>query len=394
MKVLSVLDTLEIGGAEVSLLEIYRRFENTEVGVCQLYPGDRLAASYRAAGLRVVALNLSGKYAFWSGWRRLGQVVREERPDLLLATLFRAGIVTRLVARRSGIPLIDAFVNDSYSPYRWQALSPAGRLKLRAVWLLDRLTARWATWFTAVSASVRDSNCRALGVPPERVSVIHRGRDPQRFRRLDRSEQAEVRAALGVDDRQPLLLNVARLLPRKGQHELLGAMLRVLDEHPRAVLWLAGEGEGRASLETQTRELGLTDSVRLLGSRQDVPRLLGAADLFVFPSHYEGHAGALVEAMMAGLPIVATDTSIHRESVTEGETARLVPIGEPEALARAICELLREREWAERMGARARQVALERFPIDRVAARHEALYREIARGRSGEAGGRPGERKP
>lgn len=383
MKILSVIDTLEIGGAEVSLLEIYRRFQDTEVVVCQLYPGDALAASYRAAGVRVVALGLTGKYAFRKAVRRLDEVVREERPDLLLATLFRAGVVTRWIARRTGLPLVDAFVNDSYSPHRWRTSSLSGKLKLLTVQLLDRATARRSTGFTAVSATVRDSNCRALNVPPERVTVIHRGRDPEVFQPLDDQHRDALRSDLGVEPHQPLLLNVARLLPRKGQAELVQAMPRILARQPSTVLLLAGEGEGRSRLEAQIREASLGEHVRLLGNRNDVPRLLAAADVFVFPSHYEGHAGALVEAMMAGRPIVATDTGVHRESVTDRETARLVPVGAPEALAGAVCEVLDDPELARRLGTGAREVAVDRFHIDHLAARHEALYREMARPEGG-----------
>ena len=382
MKALSVIDTLGIGGAEVSLLEIYRRFQATEVVVCQLYPGGELTAAYRAAGVRVIPLELSGKYAFREAVKRLGEVVRRERPDLLLTTLFRAGIVARWVSHRWGLPLIDGFVNDSYSPYRWQALDAMGRVKLCAVWGLDRLTVHRVTWFTAVSAAVRDSNCRTLRVPRERVTVIYRGRDPERYRPVDPARRSSERSALGVEGPGPLLLNVARLLPRKGQRELLQAMPQILSRHPEAVLLLVGEGDDRTILEARVERAGLTAHVHLLGSRQDVPELLGAADVFLFPSHYEGHGGALVEAMMAGLPIVATNTAIHRESVTEGETAYLVPVDAPESLADAVCALLDDPDGARRLGLQARQAAVQHFHIDRVAARHEALYREVAlRGR-------------
>lgn len=380
MKVLSVIDTLEVGGAEVSLLEIYRRFQETEVAICQLYPGTALRSSYEDAGIRILPLDLRGKYAFPSAIRRLEKVVQRERPDLLLATLFRAGIAARWVARRSGLPLVDSFVNDSYSRFRWRELNATGKLKLKAIQTLDRATARWPTWFTSVSVAVRDSNCRALGIPRERVTVIHRGRDPAAFPPVDDSQRTAVRRSLGVDAEQPVLLSVARLLPRKGQRELLQAMVQVCARRPNTRLLLAGEGEDRPVLESQVRSLGLTGHVRLLGNREDVAQLLGAADVFVFPSHYEGHGGALVEAMMAGRPIVATDTSIHRESVAQGDTALLVPVQDPAALAQAVGELLDQPDRARRLGERAREVALERFPIDRIARRHEALYRKVAQG--------------
>lgn len=380
MKILSVLDTLEIGGTEVSLREIYRRFQATDVVVCHLYPGHRLAATYRAAGLQVISLDLAGKYSFRKAIRQLGEIVQREQPDLLLASLFRASIVCRVVARRCGRPLVDSFVNESYSPYRWQTLNATGKMKLLAVLALDRSTARWATWFTAVSEAVRDSNCRALRVPRERVSVIHRGRDPEVFHPLTAAERKEARNRLGIETSQLLLLNVARLLPRKGHRELLQAMQDIKQRRPDAVLLLAGDGDDRPRLEATIQTTGLAGHVHLLGRRTDIPELLGAADLFVFPSHYEGHAGSLLEAMMVGRPIVATDTATHRETVTDGETARLVPVQAPQALARAVCELLDDPERAQRLGAQARREALARFHVDHVAAQHEELYRQVAEG--------------
>ena len=119
--------------------------------------------------------------------------------------------------------------------------------------------------------------------------------------------------------------------------------------------------------------------MHLLGTRDDVPALLRLADVFAFPSHYEGHGGALIEAMFAERPIVASDTAVHRESVTHGETARLVSLKDPAALAQGIEWMLDHPEEARQYGQRAREVAMERFHIDKIAAQHEAFYEKILR---------------
>ena len=381
MKVLLLIDTLEIGGAETSMAAIFDRFERTEVVVCHLYPGDRLRPRYEAAGVRVLSLGLSGRWAIREGLRRATRVVEAERPDLLAAVLFRSGLVARLLARRTGLPLVDSLVNDSYGKVRFRSLRRAHRLKLHALRLVDRLTARWVTHFVAVSTVVARSNRRALGLPAERVTVVYRGRDAGRFVPASEERRAQARRRLGIGPEQPVLLNTARLLARKGQRELVEAMPAVLRELPGARLLIAGEGPERQALEARIEQLGLGGSVTLLGPREDIPELLAAADLFIFPSHYEGHGGALVEAMLAGLPLVVADTPVHRESIEPGVSGILVPMADPQALARAAVDLLLNPDRARALGRHARAEALERFDLGRIAASHEELYHRIAAGR-------------
>lgn len=386
MKVLALIDSLEVGGAETSLAAIFERFDETEVVVCHLYPGDRLRPRFEAAGARVVSLDLAGRYAFRAAVRRVADLVEAERPDLLLSVLYRSGLVARWTARRTGLPLIDSFVNDSYAPIRYGGLSPIRRAKLLAVQIVDRLTAGWATHFVAVSEHVARTNRRALGVPAERTTVIHRGRDPELYRPASPERRTALRGDLGLGEDERVILNIARLLDRKGQHELIAAMPEIVRAQPRARLLIAGEGPERAALERAVADLGLDGRVTLLGTRQDVPDLLAAADVFVTPSHYEGHGGSLIEAMLAGLPIVATDTPPHRESMEPGVTGLAVPLRDPAALAAAIVSLLDDPERTREMSAAAREAARARFDVAEIARRHEALYRRVV---APSAGGGP-----
>lgn len=387
MKVLALIDSLEMGGAETSLAAIFERLEHTEVVVCHLYPGDRLRPRYEAAGVRVVSLDLAGRYAFRAAAGRVADLVEAERPDLLLSVLYRSGLVARWTARRTGLPLVDSFVNDSYSSVRYGGLPPIRRAKLLATQLADRLTAGWATHFVAVSEHVARTNRRALGVAAERTTVIHRGRDPELYRAAPPERRTALRRDLGLGEDERVILNIARLRDRKGQHDLIAAMPEILRIHPRARLLIAGEGPERPALEHAVSEIGLKDRVALLGTREDVPALLTVADLFVTPSHYEGHGGSLIEAMLAGLPIVASDTPPHRESIEPGVTGLAVPLRDPAALAAAIVSLLDDPDLAHELGAAAREAARARFDIAAIARRHEALYRRVVEHHR--AGGNP-----
>ena len=165
----------------------------------------------------------------------------------------------------------------------------------------------------------------------------------------------------------PLVGNVARLAPQKDHRTLIAAARLV----PEADFVVAGDGELRAELE----QLAEGTRVRFLGERDDVPELLASFDLFAFPSRFEGLCLAVIEAQAAGVPVVATPVGGIRESVVDGETGLLVPIGDAPALAAAIRRLLEDRDAARAMAAAARRRVRDRFSIDRMVEDTLRLYR-------------------
>lgn len=372
-RVLVVIDTLEVGGTERSLLELLRRFRRLEPLVCTLYPGGALRPEYEAAGLRVEALDLPGKYSFRRAFRGVLDLVHRERPVLLHAALFRASIVARGVARWTGLPLVGSLVSDSYSQSRLRELRPSQRVKLRCVQRLDRWTAGWSRSFVAVSEATRGAAIAQLALDPDRVRVVHRGRTPPTG-----APREEVRARLGLATTARVVLNVSRLTPHKGHADLLRALGPVVERHPSTRLLVAGDGPAREALARLTRELGLAGSVELLGTRNDVQALLAAADVFAFPSHREGLPGALIEAMLAGLPIVASNIAVHREAL--GDTGLLHPVGCASSLALQLERALSDGELARRLGAAARARADGLFDIDRVADRYERYLEQALEG--------------
>jgi glycosyltransferase involved in cell wall biosynthesis len=379
MKILYLIDTLEIGGSEHSLCAILQHIRRIKPIVCHIYPGETLKPHFETAGVRVISLNIAGKYAFRRAVSQVCSLIQAEQPDLVHTTLFRADVVGRTVGKLTRVPVISSFVSEPYHTTRWQALSPTGRVKLKAVQLLDRLTALWTRHFVATSQSAKSANCRALAIPTNKVSVIYRGRGPAPFLDVSEVQVAALRLALALPMEALVLLNVARILQHKGQVELLFAMPLVLKHFPETQLLIVGEGQGRPMLEQIIVELRLGHAVRLVGNRNDIPTLLHISNLFVFPSHYEGHPGALLEAMLAGRPIVASDIPVHREMITNGETGLLVPFKNPEALARAILQVLGDPSQAKKMGERARMVAIERFDINHIARQYENLYERLCR---------------
>jgi len=380
LKVFYIIDTLQPGGAERSLLEILRHLRGIEAQVCQIYLGDGLKSAFEKNGITVHSLQLRSKYGYVTAIRKVLRILRRETPDLIHTVLARADIIGRaagrFAGRFAGIPVISSFVNESYSPVRFRNMRTTLRFKLRLVQLLDRATASWVFHFVSNSEASKQSNCKALHLANDKVSVIYRGRDPGEFSNPDERRISNLRKELALPDDVPMILNIGRLFPQKGQHDLLQAF-RIVRNQCQVRLMIAGDGPLRDSLASSINKLDLAGSVSLLGHRSDVNDLLHLANVFAFPSHFEGHPGALVEAMFAAVPIVASDIPVHRETISDGVSGLLVPLHESEKMAEAILWILENDEDARKMAENAQRTACERFRIENISAQYEDLYQEV-----------------
>jgi glycosyltransferase involved in cell wall biosynthesis len=224
----------------------------------------------------------------------------------------------------------------------------------------------------AISEGVRDALARS-GVDPNRVRVVPSGIDLTPFEApVDRNA---LRARLGVAPDVVLAFQAAALAPHKSQIDLLRAAAVARERVPGLRVWIAGEGPLRAPLESESARLGLGTMVRFLGFRNDVNDLLRAADLFVVSSYLEGMGTSTLDAMAAGLPVVATRVGGIPEIVSDGVTGLLVPARDPRALADAILRLAGDAELRDRFGGAAR-VQVRAFSADRTEERTRGLYSE------------------
>jgi glycosyltransferase involved in cell wall biosynthesis len=376
-KILYVINGLGTGGTERSLAEMLPRF--AQAGFTPII----VAFHRRKEGVEESVLGRGFDVRFVSGRQvisrvsELRRIIASERPDLVHTTIFEADIAGRLAAIRTGVPVISSLISTPYAPVRLRDPN-IRRSRLRAAQLIDGWTARhFATHFHAVTNAVKTAAVATLRVPEHRVTVIERGREPERLGRAGLERRRRVRARLGFSDRDELLLNVGRQEYAKAQRDLLESM-SILARRPQLNLLIAGrEGNASAALARLRDDFNLSERVRFLGHRDDVPDLLAAADIFVFPSLYEGIGGAVIEAMALGLPIVATEIAALREVVEPGRNALLVEPESPRKLARAINTLLDNRSKGQSFGARSQQIFEERFTIDRSADRMIELYRKV-----------------
>lgn len=384
IRVLHVIDSLGNGGSEYQLTAMLLHSDRAqfEHHVCALGVADRFTPRLRAGGIVVHKFERQPRREPVGTLRQLQHLIRDLKPDVLHVSLYWSSVLGRTAAHFAHLPVVTSLVSTSYEPEQRldnPHLTPA---KVAVVRALDSITARrWGTWFVAVSEAVRASAIRRLHIPAERISVIARGIEIERFAPAPPEHVTAARTVLGWHDAYPVLLTVGRLVPQKGQRYAIEAMPRILEKFPRALLVLAGEGRLRADLEARIRALGLQERVWLLGERHDVPTLLAAADIFVFPSLIEGSGGALLEALAAGCPSVATRIEPLREVTDNGRLALLVDLQSSQAVAEAVNRLAGDLLLAARLGEEAVAWARERYDIAVSARKFGAVFEAVSAGR-------------
>jgi glycosyltransferase involved in cell wall biosynthesis len=382
MRILHLITTLGPGGAEQIVYDLATRLDHDrfEVGVCSILDpvGRRgvFAERLHAAGVPVDTLGLTSRHQ-WLRTRRLRRLLRERKPDVLHCHLFHANLLGRWYGRRAGVPVILSTVHIAERrtrPWRFR---------------LERATDPCGTLTVCVSNAVRDFQAAKTGLPHERFVVIPNGIDTSRFAAVpgpDRPAGAGrsavgtgIRSELGIAPDASVIGGVGRLDPQKGYRHLVAAFGRILDHLPGAHLVIAGDGPQRPLLESLAAELPRTDCVHLLGRRDDVPDLLAALDVFAMPSVYEGFGLTLAEAMAAGVPVVASNVDSLPEVLgledPGGPHGRLVPPADPDALAAALLDTLRNPHPDQLAAARRR--ILEHYDVNIMIERYKALYESL-----------------
>ncbi len=316
----------------------------------------------RGEGFRIVAVPFERRMsplAHWRAFRFLVRLFREEKPDLVHAHMPISGFLARLAAKWAGVPKIAVTCHGFWFNY-------PGNFPRRVVgFAMEWLAARVTDVFMTVSDE-EAADARRLWICRGAVA-IRNGRDPAVFR-PDPAARARVRAAMGVPEDRAVIVAVSRLVRHKGYPELAAAMREV----PDAELWVVGErlesdrGDDMVAL---LRAAGLGDRLRLLGYRTDIAQVLTAADVFTLPSRFEGLPMSAIEAMLTGLPVVATDIRGPREQVVDGVTGLLVPPGTVAPLAAALRRLTAESATRIAMGAAGRARAVEIYDEAKVLAR-------------------------
>jgi len=325
-------------------------------------PGSFLVP-VRDEGFRVVEIPLHrglSPLAQWRAFRALVALMRAEQPDILHAHMPISGFLARAAGRIAGVKVI------AYTCHGFLFNQPGSWVRRGVSLALEWFAGCFLTdlFFTVSEAEARDASRLNIARAP---IVVGNGRDPALFR-PDAAARAAIRATLGVAADKLVIVTVGRLVRHKGFPELVAAMRDV----PLAEIWVVGErlaSDRGPDMGVALRAAGLGDRLRLLGYRDDVAAIVAAADIFVLFSQFEGLPMSVIEAMLCGLPVVASDIPGLREQVEHGTTGFLVPRDDVPALAGALKKMVAEADLRATMGAAGRMRAMRMYDEKLVVAR-------------------------
>jgi len=362
MKILQICSARQLGGGERHLADLANGLARRGHDVyAALVPASPLLAELRSVPKQnIVELAMRNSLNVASALK-LARFVRRNEIEIVHAHVARDYPLAALAARRGGARLV----------LTRHVLFPLSRV--------HKLTLRRTVRVIAVSQAVAEG-LQAQGIfDPEKIVCIHNGIDVDRF--IKGRENAAIRE--GADKKLRVGM-VGHLAPIKGQEDFIRAAASVCSRRDDVEFIIAGEdksrnGEHRRGLEKLIDELSLNQRVSLIGWVNDVAHLLPTFDLFVSPSRSEPFGLSIVEAMAGGVPVVATMSEGAREIIDHGQTGHLVPIGDVEALARAIVELLSDPNERDRVRDNAQRAVRERFSFERMLEATEQAYREATR---------------
>lgn len=367
IRVAQVINSLKPGGGERFLVDLLQAFprDQFEFTVFCLYSKGELACEVERIGIPVSVLGVPKKMGL-KGYIKLCNALKMGAFDIVHCHLLEGcwyGIPAGWLA---GVPIRIAHLQNCH----W-------RLSLRAR-LFDRFAFTFADAAFGCSEAVLRFYQQRMWYPMSKCHLVYNGVVTKRFENLPSKEEA--RRALSLPSQKCVIVTtVARLVPQKGHVFLLEAAKEVVSKFKDVRFLLVGDGGLRAQLEHRVSTLGLAEHVCFLGQRTDVPQILAASDIFVLPSLWEGLGLVLVEAGLAGLPVVATRVDGIVEVVEDGRSGFLVPPGDVRALAEAVQTLVEDALLRERMGMEGRAIALQRFSMERIASQVADLYHVLLR---------------
>ena len=362
--------TLTIGGAEQLLLELLRGIDRQRFAIrlCFLDQPGLLGEEILDLGFPCTSGISRGRFDLLT-IKRLCRIFAVQKPDILLLINHRNCLFYGIPAARiSSIPYVINWQNETCKPYSLHRLTMACR----------RLLHRAVDTVVAAAQGHREYIASVEGVPQHKIVVIYNGVDPGKF--CSDFTPAQAKGRLGIAPDSPVAGIVAALRPDKAHEVFFEGAARVLKSLPSAQFLVVGDGPQRDFIERYAAELGIRNAVHFLGFRRDMGDVLRAMDVFCLSSrpHQETLSVAALEAMAAGLPVVATRVGFMHEIVLDGQTGYLVPVDDPHVLADSMVEVLCNAELRFSMGQKGRALVDRAFTLLHMVASFEELFIQAA----------------
>lgn len=292
----------------------------------------------------------------------LRKIIKEHKISLIHSHEFTMNCYGALVSLITGVPIITTVHGKNYYGDKLRR-----RLAYRFVGNISRMV--------VVSKSLKQFVVQKIGVSPKKVSVIYNGLDAAPF--IDPSASEALKMTMNINAKAPIIGTVGNLYEVKGHIYFLRAAARVLKRYPFSLFLIIGRGPLLNKLQEEVSRLGITDSVKFLGFREDIFDLLSIFDVFVLPSLEEGFSIALVEAMLMGKPVVATRCGGPEEIMIDGLHGYLVQPRNEEALSEKVLDLLKSGTIATSLALAGQKWAQEKFSSEKMIRSYEALYAQV-----------------
>ncbi|MBS1113636.1 MAG: glycosyltransferase [Nitrospirae bacterium] len=368
LEILHILPGLWVGGVQSQLLTVLGNYDRSRFYpiVCSLSGIGTIGRKMEDMGVEVHCLNKLGNRLDLTIIQDLYRLMKKREIKIVRTHQYHANLYGRIAANLAGVPCIVVSIHNIYNRDR--------KIHRR---MINRFLAGLTDKIIAVSETVGRDIIKYDSIPKNKIMVIYNGIETNRF--LHMSNGSAVRTEFKIPSSVSVIGIVGRLVHQKGHKYLLEAMVRIKARFPGSMLLIVGDGPLKGELTAYARDRGLGKDVIFAGSRMDIPDLLSAMDIFVFPSFREGLGNALLEAMAAGKPIIATDVAPMREIINSEEVGILVPPKDSNALASAIEVLMSDRVRAEALGGAARRRALSFFDIKNTIDNYTGLFEDIMR---------------
>jgi glycosyltransferase involved in cell wall biosynthesis len=367
IKILHLISSAGFLGAENVVLELSKETIKTgywvTIGIIETRNNlhVELADRARNEGLQVQIFPCKGRFDF-NTIANIRDFINEERPNILHSHGYKSNFYAwRAVSKRN---------------LCWIASNHGKRvgMMLSVYNMLNILFMKQADKVITVSEKIADE-MRRSGIPQEKIIVIDNGVDFKKFANNKKSN--ELRKSFGFNGNHRVIGTVASLTKEKGHIYLIEAARKVVDAFPDCCFMIVGDGDQRKLLEERTAQLGLTEKVLFVGSRKDIPEILSILDLFVLPSLKEGLPIALLEAMAARLPIIATKVGAISKVIVNNETGILVDSGSADSLRTAMLDLLHDRQKAKKLASRGFRKVETEYSSQIMGSQYLKLYRTI-----------------
>jgi glycosyltransferase involved in cell wall biosynthesis len=344
---------LDVGGAEKALVQLVTRLDRTlwTPSVVCLQPAGPLFEPLREAGAAVNSLELRSWRELPSVCHRWRRHLQKHRPAILQTFLFHANLLGRLVGRGARVPVVVSGVR-------------VAERRAKGHLLADRLTQRLCDAHVCVSRSTAEFQRLSAGIPSTRLAVI-----PNGVSQIDSPSNPQS----SILNPRPSLVFVGRLDSQKGVDVLLEA-LATLPAEKRPEIAIVGAGAERPSLEEQSRRLGLDECVRFVGWQANPRAWMLSADALVLPSRWEGMPNVVLEAMVLGKPVIATDVEGVRDLIDDGVHGWIARPNDPHSLADAVARFIAARDRWSAFGDAGRVKARTEFSIERMVRSYETLW--------------------